>query len=332
MAGHKVLVTGATGLLGGNLARLLVRRGEAVKVLVRTGSNTRGIDDLPVERVQGDVTDRASLVRALCDCDRVFHAAALVSLWRGAVAALRRVNVGGSVNVFQAAMDAAIERVVYVSTVDTIGMRSRENPSDEDVPYEYAQYRNAYSLTKHEAEQQVRRFVERGLPIMVGCPGYMFGAYDVRPSSGRMILECRAGRTLLAPTGGNSFVDVLDVCQGLIALAERGKPGTRYILANTQGNLSYREIFSLIAEVVGGRKPIGPAPRALAMLAGYLTDLAGTVSRTPMQFNSAVARMAFQPHYFSAARAIGDLGLPQSPLRGAIRRAWEWFVANGYAR
>ena len=333
MAEHKILVTGATGLVGGNLTRLLVReKGERVRVLVRPTSRTLGIDDLDVERVEGDITDPPSLARAVKGCDRVYHAAAWVSMWNGRLAAMRKINVEGTAGVMQAAADAGVERVAYVSTVDTIGMRSRENPSDEQVPYAYGQYRNAYSLTKHEAHLKVQEFAARGLPVVTGCPTYMFGAWDIKPTSGRMILECKAGKTLLYPAGGNNFVDVVDVCHGLVACCEKGKAGETYILANGEGNLDYREIFTMIAEIVGGRKPIGPLPKPLALAGGYAADLMGKLTGKTMEINSASARMGYQPHYFTPRKAVEELGLPQNPVRDAIQRAYDWFRDHGYVR
>ena len=327
----KILVTGATGLVGGNLTRILVKeRGEAVKVLVRKSSVTKGIDDLDVERAVGDITDPQSLAAAMDGVDRVYHAAALVSMWNGYLETMRTINVGGTVHVMQAAQDAGVERVCHVSTVDTIGMRSRENPSDESVPYDYAQYANAYSLTKHEASVKVGEFAAGGLPVVTGCPTYMFGAWDIKPTSGTMILECKAGKTLMAPDGGNNFVDVEDVCHGLIAACEKGTPGEKYILANKDGNLDYMQVFSLIAGIVGGRKPIGRLPYAVAVAGGWVSETVGRLVGKPQEINVAAAKMGYRPHYFDPSKAIRELGMPQSPVQNAIKRAYDWFSANGY--
>jgi dihydroflavonol-4-reductase len=125
---------------------------------------------------------------------------------------------------------------------------------------------------------------------------------------------------------------VLDVCRGLIALCEKGRAGDRYILANANGNLTYREIFARIADIIGARRPVGNLPKPLAMLGGYAVDLVCKLTGKSSELNSAAARMGFQPHYFTPARAVRDLGMPQSPVDGAIRRAWEWFGANGYVK
>jgi dihydroflavonol-4-reductase len=331
MSKEKILVTGATGLVGGNLTRLLVQeKGEQVKVLLRASSNTMALDDLGVERVIGDITDPESLKRATEGCNRVYHAAAVVSNWNGYRKAMKQINVVGTANVMQSAMDAGVERVVHVSTNGTIGMRTRDNPADETVPYLYEQYGNAYSLTKRQAHDTVLAFVKKGLNAVIGCPTYMFGAWDVRPTSGTMILESRAGRVLFYPAGGNNIVDVLDVCHGLILACERGRTGEAYLLCNQDGNLSYREIFDLIADVVGSRRPIAPLPRWLAMGAGYALDAWGKLTGAAPEINSASMRVSYRPQYFTPRKAIEELGMPQSPIADAIRRANDWFRENGY--
>jgi len=331
MGGKKILVTGATGLVGGNLTRLLVQKlGEQVKVLVRPSSNTLALDDLDVERVGGDITDPASLVKAMEGCNRVYHAAAVVSMWNGLLDAMRRINVQGTANVMQAAMSAGVDRVVHVSTNGVIGMRSRENPSDENVPFDYNQYRNAYSLTKREAHDLALEFAGKGLDVVIGCPTYMFGAWDVRPTSGTMILESVAGKMLFYPPGGNNVVDVLDVCNGLIAACEKGKTGEAYLLANENGNLTYKEIFTLIAQVVGGRKPIAPLPKLLSLGVGFAADMFARLTTGASEVNSASIRLGFQPQYFTAKKAIQHLALPQSPVRDAIKRAYDWFREHEY--
>jgi len=328
----KILVTGATGLLGGNLVRVLAKKGERIRVLTRSTSNTKAIDDLDVERVEGDITDRASLSAAMKGCDRVYHCAALVSMWYGYLEAMRKINVAGAVNVFEEAMAAGVQRVVHVSTVDAIGMRTRANPADEQVSWSYDQYKNAYALTKHEAQEKAFAYARKGLPVVVVNPTYMIGAYDVKPSSGRMILECKAGKTVFATSGGNNFVDVLDVTHAMIAACEHGKPGEPYILANADGNMTYREIFTLIAETVDGTRPRLAMPRSVAMAAGGLLSGLSRLTGKPTELGLPSVFMGYQPHYFTPAKAVRELDMPQSLVRDAIKRAYDWFVTNGYVR
>jgi dihydroflavonol-4-reductase len=325
-----ILITGATGLVGANLTRLLVARGERVRVLVRPTSDLRALVGVDVERVTGDVTDPASVRSALAGCDRVFHVAALVSNWNGYLPLMERVNVEGTRHVLEAAMALGVERVVHVSTNGALGMPRGERPADETEPYDYDQYRNAYSATKHRAHRLATDFAAKGLDVVIGCPTYMFGAWDVRPTSGTMILEVKAGKTPFAPPGGNNIVDVLDVCEGLRLACERGRKGEAYLLCNGAGNLSYFEIFSRIADVVGARRPFATVPRFAAMAAGRAMDVLAKLRGTAPEVNSASTWVGCQRQHYTPEKAVEQLGMPQSDVDAAIRRAFEWFAANGY--
>jgi len=332
VSGHKVLVTGATGLVGGNLARLLVQeKGEAVKALVRASSSTLALDGLDVERVGGDITEPDSLARAVKGCDRVYHAAALVSNWNGYLEAMWRVNVQGTQNVLEAAMNAGVARLVHVSTNAALGMGRRDRPADETEPWAYEPFGSAYSLTKRRAHELATAYARRGLDVRIGCPTYMFGAWDVKPTSGTMILEAARGRTLLYPTGGNNIVDVLDVCRGLILAGEKGRRGEAYLLCNREGNLTYREIFNLIADTVGGRRPLAPLPRRAASAAGRVIDVWARLAGKAPEVNRAALSSSYRFQYYTPRKAIEELGMPQSPVAEAIRRAFEWFREHGYA-
>ncbi len=327
----KTFITGATGLVGGNLVRALVTRGEAVRALVREKSNTVALNGLEVERVQEDIRDIDSLARALKGCDRVYHCAASVSQWRGNLPISKEINVKGTINVLEESLRAGVERVVYVSTVDTLGLSRRESPADETASHEsMAKFRNPYVDTKYEAERRALEFVKKGLNLVVVNPTYMFGAWDVKPSSGLMILEVARGMAVGYPGGGNNFVDVEDVVQGMILTMEKGRSGEKYILANREGNLTYREIFTLIARVVGVKPPRFRIPYPVALMGGYMSDIYGKLTGAEPQINSVTARLGYAPHYFSPAKAIKELGIPQSPVEGAVRRAYEWFKKYGY--
>ncbi len=321
MSGNKILVTGASGLVGGNLVRILVKeKGEQVKVLLRDSSNTLALDDLEVERVAGDITDPASLDRAMEGCNRVYHSAAHVSMWNGHLEEMRRVNGGGTVKVLEAAMNGGVERVVHVSTNGVIGLGSRESPADETAPYVQEEYGTAYSQTKREAHEAALAFADKGLDVVIGCPTYMFGAWDVRPTSGTLILESAAGKLKLYPTGGNNVVSVLDVCHGLILACEKGRTGEAYLRANQEGNLSYQEIFNLIADVVGSSRPSGPLPRWLSMGVGFAADAWAKLTGSTPQINSASMRLTFKPQYFSAQKAI-PAGTYALRLNAGVRTA-----------
>ena len=327
----KVLVTGATGLLGANVVRTLLERGYEVRALVRRTSNLKALEGVTVELCEGDITDEGSIRAAVDGCDYAVHAAALVSMWPGHFKLMERVNVEGTRNFLNACKAyGRLERLVHVSSVDAIGMRSRENPADEAVPWDYSQYRNGYALTKKRAQDIALEFAAGGMPVVVVNPTYMFGAHDAKPSSGQMIIEVVRKRARFYTTGGNNFVDVLDVAAGIANALVAGSPGELYILGNDDYNLSYREIFSLIADITGAPKPLAPIPRPVALLAGRLSDAVSMVLNKPTQLSYAAAFMGYQPHYFTSKKARTKLDLPQSPVEGAIERAYAWFRQNGY--
>ncbi len=329
--GAKVLVTGATGLLGANLVRVLVDRGYPVRALVRESSNLKALDGVDVELHPGDITDRGSIEKALRGCTFAVHCAALVSMWHGHLGAMERVNVEGTRNFLEACKAyGSLERIVHVSTVDAIGMRSREDPADESVPWNYSQYRTGYALTKKRAQDAALAYAADGLPVVVVNPAYMFGAYDVKPSSGQMIIEVVRGRARFYTTGGNSFVDVLDVATGIANALERGRAGELYILTNDDYNMSYREIFTLIADITGAPKPVAPIPKPVALASGWLLDRITALLDKPTQLSYGSAYMGYQPHYFTSRKARAELDLPQSPVEDAIERAYRWFAENGY--
>ena len=329
----KIFITGATGLLGGNLVRHLWSKGErGMKVLVRKDSKTMALEGLQVERVNGDLRDPDSLSRALAGIDQVYHCAASVSQWQPNRELNRQINVQGTINVLEAGLKAKVRRVVYVSTVDTLGLSSKENPADEDWPEHesMAKFKNPYADTKFEAEQEAGKFMQKGLDLVIIKPTYMIGEWDVKPSSGQMIVQVAKGRAPAYPGGGNNFVDVLDVCEGMALAMQKGKTGEAYILANDKGNLTYREFFTMVAQVVGVKPPKFQIPYPAALLGGYVFDLLGRVLRFEPDVNSITARMGYAPHYFTCKKAVRDLGIPQSPIEGAVKRAVAWFTKYGY--
>jgi len=327
----KHLVTGASGLLGGNLVRhIAATKAGRLRVLARENSDLSSLEGIEAEVMRGDIRDRESVDRAVRGCDRVVHCAASVSQWRPNLGWMYEVNVGGTVNVLEAALEAGVERAVYVSTVDTLGLSSRENPADEGWGHEsMARFKNPYVDTKYEAELRALDILKRGLDLVIVKPTYMIGEWDTKPTSGQMIIETAKGRVIGYPGGGNNFVDVLDVARGIMLAFDKGRTGESYILGNAEGNLTYKEMLTLIASVVGVRPPLFRIPYPLALAGGYMMDIAGRLTGREPDVNSVTARMGYADHYFTPAKAIKELGLPQSPLAPAVERAYRWFKRRG---
>ena len=336
----KALVTGATGLAGGNLARELVRRGRDVRILIRPSSNLAAVKDLPeVECATGDILDRESLREALRDVTEVYHCAAMVAMWVPDRGLMQRINVDGTRNVLDLAAEQGVRRVVHMSSVDAIGFVTpdgwgrREKPSHEGVAYQHAHLDIPYMQTKYEAQQVALEFAARGsVDVVVVNPTYMLGPYDVKPSSGTMIVEAARGRLVGYTSGGNNFVDVRDVAAGAMAAMERGRSGELYILGHE--NLTYREVFERIARVLGVPLPRVPVPKPAALAAGALGSLYGRLfgrfGACPEAVNWSSARMAFMDHYFDPSKAVRELGMPQTPIETAVEDAYHWFKENGY--
>lgn len=320
------LVTGATGLVGNNLVRQLAEREERVRVLVRDPED-KSLAGLSLEVVQGDVCDPASVRRAAQGVDRIIHSAGRVHLgWTG-LALHQSVNIEGTRNVAQAAKEAGV-RMVHVSSVDALGLGSRQQPADEDCTAE-GSVLCPYVVTKRQAESVVTELVAEGLDAVIVNPVYMFGPWDWKPSSGRMILEVSRGMALLAPPGGNDFADVRDVAAGILVAADRGQRGRRYILGGEP--LSYLDAWRLIAEVAGVRGPWRKMLRPGLFVASRVGDLLTRIRGVESDVNSAAIAMARLEHHYSYARATAELDYRPRPAREAVEAAWRWFIDYGYA-
>lgn len=327
-SGMTALVTGATGLLGNNLVRLLLERGIPVRVLVRAGSDPRPLASLEVETVVGDVRDPLA-VRAACrGVEWVLHAAGRVHIGWSGRAEQEAINVTGTHNVASAAL-AEGARMVHVSSVDALGWGSRQEPATEETPPNGG-VPCPYVATKRQAERVVLDHVTRGLDAVIVNPAYMLGPWDWKPSSGRMLLEVARGWALLAPPGGNDFCDVRDVAAGCLAAAAQGATGQRYILGGEP--LSYYEAWQMFARVTGSRAPFGVAAGWLVRTAGSLGSLWGWLSGREPDVNSAATAISTLPHHFSSGRAERELGYVRRPLEEAVEAAWRWFVDWNYCR
>jgi dihydroflavonol-4-reductase len=314
-------VTGATGLLGNNLVRHLVARGAEVTVLAR-GANRRELAGLDVRVVQGDLDDSAALAECFRGAEVVVHAAALVTIAFGERSAMERVNVEGTRAVCAAVPAGA--RLVHVSSVDGLGMRTREHPADEDCEPKPEEGGVPYVDTKRAADQVVRA---SGLDHVIVHPAFMVGPWDWKPSSGRMILAIARGLGRFPPGGGNNFVHVRDVCEGVVAASE-ARSGGAWILGNE--NLDYREAWTRIAAVTGGPRPLATIPRFAGRVAERALSLGAALGLREGDVNAATTRMAFAPHYFDPSRARRELGLAATPVDEAFREAWEWFGEYGF--
>lgn len=316
----KVLVTGATGLVGNNVVRLLLERGIPVRVVTRGSSASQPLSDLAVEQFPGDVRDEPAIRRAMDGVTHVVHSAAVIHLgWRG-LESQREVNVEGTRIVASAAREAGA-RLVHVSSVDALGIGTPTQPADEETP-RTGKVGSTYVVTKREAEEVVQSQIAQGLQGVIVNPGFMLGPWDWKPSSGRMLQGVAGGFALLAPSGGCSACDVRDVAAGILAALRQGHTGRNYILAGH--NISYLDLWQLFARVAGVRAPRARLGPLLQFAVGRGGDLVARLTGRESDVNSAALAMSSQFHYYRSERAARELGYATRPLEETVRDAWEW--------
>jgi len=323
------LVTGGTGFVGANLVRELLADGLTVRVLARPGGDRRALDGCKVEIVDGDLLDPASLRRAVAGVRHVYHAAADYRLWAPDPRVLYRANVDGTRHLLEAATAAGAERVVYTSTVGAVGIPKDGTPGDETTPVTLADMVGAYKASKFLAERVADEWAARGAPVVIVNPSTPIGPWDVKPTpTGQMIVDFMRGRMVATLDTGLNIVHVRDVARGHVLAAERGKPGERYILGHARGNLSLAEIFRLLAGITGGRAPRFRVPYALAWCSAAACEGLSRLTGRPPAVPLTAVRMARKRMYFSPAKAVRELGLPQTEPLTALADAVAWFQAR----
>lgn len=325
-----VLLTGASGFVGSAILRRLQAAGYEVRVLVRPSSDRRNLAGLDVEVCTGDLTDPASLLRAARGCRALFHTAADYRLWTRDPQVLYRSNVDGTRFILEAALEAGVERVVYTSSVATLGVRADHTPADEATPASLDDMVGHYKRSKYLAEEEARRLIgETGLPVVIVNPSAPVGPRDVKPTpTGQMVLDAAAGRMPAYVDTGLNIVHVDDVAHGHLLAFERGQPGERYILGGT--NMSLREILVKIAGFVGRPPPRLRLPHNLVLPIAYAAEAWARLSQREPRVNVDGVRMAKKRMYFSSVKARQALGYSPRPGEAALEDAIIWFGEQGY--
>ena len=333
----KCFVTGASGFIGSNLVHELLARKHRVKALVRPESDLRGLADVQVEYVTGDLSDRQFLRREIDGCDWCFHCAASYHLWLPDYKPMYLANVEGTFNVIEAAGHTSCQRIVYTSTVGCVGLPKEVNgqivPSTEADTITNENLTNDYKRSKWEAELVAAKFARDGLPVIIVNPSAPVGPRDAKPTPTGQIIVAFLNREMPAylETGLN-WVHVRDVAAGHILAAEKGTIGERYILGNKDGNWTMEETLRALEEITGVPAPKMKIPHWVAMAAAHVDEGTSFFTRKPPKAPVAGVRMAKYKMWFNPAKAIRELGLPQTPPKQAFADAVEWFRKNGYVK
>ena len=327
----KVFVTGATGFVGSHVARVLSQHGADLRLLVRKSSRTDLIDPLNADRVVGDLRDPESLKPAMQGCELVFHVAADYRLWIPDPDEMYRANVEGTRGIIRTAQEAGVRRVIYTSTVATIGFTGNGHPADEDSPVSLKDMIGHYKRSKFMAEQVAIEAARSGADVVVVNPTAPIGEQDIKPTpTGRIVVDFLKKKFPAYVDTGMNLVDVVEVAKGHMLAAERAKPGERYILGGE--NLTLKQILDRLAAITGLPSPNVKLPYAMALATGVVdTMVTGKLLRREPRVTIDAVRMGRKKMYASSAKAERELGWKNVAVDDALRRAVEWFRTHGYA-
>jgi dihydroflavonol-4-reductase len=324
-------VTGATGFVGSHVARALAAQGADLRLLVRSGSDLRNIQELQAERVMGDLRDAASLKKAVAGCDVVFHVAADYRLWVRDPDEMYRSNVEGTKAILEASRENKVRRVVYTSSVATMGFQSNGHLANEESPVSLANMIGPYKRSKYMAEELAIEAGKSGMDVVVVNPTTPVGERDIKPTpTGRIVVDFLKKKFPAYVDTGLNLVDVAECAQGHIAALEKGRSGERYILGGE--NLTLKQILDRLADITGLPSPKIKVPYVVALATGVVDQVVtGYIRNREPRATIDAVRMGRKKMFVSSGKAEHDLGWKTVPVNAALRRAVEWFQANGYA-
>jgi dihydroflavonol-4-reductase len=324
----KALVTGATGFVGAAVARALAAAGWRVRVLVRAGSDRGNLQSLAVDVIEGDLADSNSLEHALEDCAGLFHVAADYRLGARDPKPLYRTNVEGTRNILTAARKVGVPRIVYTSSVATIGIPADGTPGEEGTPVALGNMIGHYKRSKFLAEEVAREAARMGMSVVIVNPSTPVGPGDIKPTpTGQLVLDAANGRMPAYVDTGLNVVHVDDVAAGHLLAFDRGRAGERYILGGE--DMTLREILAAVAQLAGRRPPRIRLPYAAVLPMAYLAEGYAALSGRSGRLTLEGVRMSRKRMYFSSCRAAGELGYRWRPPHRAFEDALAWFRMHG---
>ncbi len=328
MTKQTVLVTGPCGLLGNNIVRELLARGFHVKAFIHQIYNS-SLDGLEIERIHGDILVEEEVLEAVKGVDFIIHAAANTSIWPYRSELIRQVNINGTKNVIKGALHYKIDRLVAIGSATSFGNGTKDNPGTEESEFTAGRFGLDYIDSKLAAQQAILQAVnEDKLPAIILNPTFMLGPYDTKPSSGELLLALYSGKIPGYTSGGRNYIHVKDVATAACNALTMGRIGECYIMAHQ--NLSYREFNALVAKELKVKPPRFFVPGPIIILYGIIIEAVARLFRKTPAISLAVARISLIKNYYTPAKAIEELRLPQTPITKAVHDAFSWFKDNGY--
>ena len=324
-------LTGATGFVGSHVARVLAEQGADLRLLVRSNSDLRNIQDLKADRVTGDLRDAKSLKLAASGCEVIFHVAADYRLWVRDPEEMYRSNVEGTTAILEAARESGARRVVYTSSVATMGFNSNGHLADERSPVSLANMIGHYKRSKFMAEEVALEAGRSGMDVVVVNPTTPVGERDIKPTpTGRIVVDFLKKKFPAYVDTGLNLVDVTECARGHVAALEKGTSGERYILGGE--NLTLKQILDKLAVITGLPSPKVRVPYVVALATGVVDQVfTGYIRKKEPRATIDAVRMGRKKMFVSSGKAERDLGWKIVPVDSALRRAVQWFQANGYA-
>jgi dihydroflavonol-4-reductase len=324
----RAFITGATGFVGANLARLLLERGYQVRALVRPQSRLDNLQGLGIETVEGDLCD-PSLAVLMQDCEVVFHVAAHYSLWQSDREQLYNSNVLGTRNILAAARKAGVERTVYTSSVAAIGVPKDDRIADETYQSPVERLVGDYKKSKYWAEQEAHAAVRQGQDVVIVNPSTPIGPWDIKPTpTGDIILRFLRRQMPVYLNTGLNLIHVQDVAEGHLLALEKGKRGDRYILGNE--NVTLQQMLGILSDITGLPAPKSTIPAWIPLGVAWVDEMVlARLGKKPSVPLDGV-RMSQQMMFYDATKARQQLELPQTPIKSALQEAVNWFLANDY--
>jgi len=323
-------VTGATGFVGSHVAHVLAEQGASLRLLVRPSSDLRNIQELNAERVTGDLRNPASMKKAVSGCDVVFHVAADYRLWVRDPDEMYRSNVEGTRAILEAAREARVSRVVYTSSVATMGFTSNGHLADESSPVSFANMIGHYKRSKFMAEEVAISAGRSGMDVVVVNPTTPVGERDIKPTpTGQIVVDFLKRKFPAYVDTGLNLVDVTECAKGHLSALEKGVSGERYVLGGE--NLTLKQILDKLGAITGLPSPRIKVPYAAALVTGVIDQVVtGYIRGHQPRATIDAVRMGRKKMFVSSGKAERDLGWKQVPVEGALRRAVDWFRVNGY--
>lgn len=323
-----IFITGGDGFLGSNLVRELLKMGHELRILVQKGRQTNTLKGLDVKLIDGDLLNYESLKSAAQGAAAIYHVAASTSIWPSRSEITNKINIDGTKNILRLAKELKVKKLIHVGTANTFSFGTKENPGTENTKYLGEQYGLDYMDSKYEAHLLVKQAVKEGVPAVVVNPTFMLGPFDSAPSSGAMIIAVNSQKLPGYAPGGRNYICVKDAAVGIANALELGKVGESYIIGNE--NLTYKEAFGKMATTLGVSSPKIGIPVFGILAYGRIGSLMSAITKKKPKVSYPMAKIACDTHYFSAAKAVRELKLPQSPIEEGIEESYDWLKSNGY--